>query len=101
MKVYLAGPMSGITDFNYPAFHDAAEGLTLAGYEPVSPAGDLIDNWEWSDYMRRSLALMLTADEVALMDGWSESRGARIERDLAVNLRMPTRPLSDYLDGTR
>lgn len=38
MRLYLAGPMSGIKGFNFPAFHAAAKVLRAAGYIIVSPA---------------------------------------------------------------
>ena len=37
-RVYLAGPMTGYPDYNYPAFHCAAEQYRAAGFDVVSPA---------------------------------------------------------------
>lgn len=38
MRVYLSGPMSGIADNNFPAFHEHAAQLRAQGFYVVSPA---------------------------------------------------------------
>lgn len=88
-RLYIAGPMTGRPNFNYPAFHAAAVELRAAGYEVENPAEPgQIDGWKWADYMRRSLTQMLTCDGVALLPGWSGSRGAVKEVELAQTLGM-------------
>lgn len=50
-------------------------------------SGGVTRPWEW--YMRRTLQMMLDCDEIVLLPGWRDSKGARIERDLAEKLGMP------------
>jgi hypothetical protein len=38
IRVYVAGPMTGIKDFNYPAFNAVAASLREAGYLIENPA---------------------------------------------------------------
>ena len=38
MKLYLAGPMTGIKDLNFPAFHAEASRLRALGHIVVNPA---------------------------------------------------------------
>lgn len=100
MRLYIAGPMTGREDFNYPAFYAAARDLTRAGFDVLNPAFDEkvpgSRPWEW--YMRRALSMVLDSDGVALLDGWEMSRGATFEHLTARTLDMPCRPLQVWLD---
>lgn len=37
-RIYISGPMTGLPDFNFPAFHDAAARLRERGHEVANPA---------------------------------------------------------------
>ncbi|MBQ1761926.1 MAG: DUF4406 domain-containing protein [Aquincola sp.] len=79
-RIYLSGPMTGLPEMNYPAFHAEAARLRALGYDVVSPAeGGELPTYE--AYMRRGMLQMLTCDTVALLPGWLNSRGAVAERD--------------------
>lgn len=88
--VYIAGPMTGIEDFNYPLFNQVAAQLRERGYVVHNPAendgGSSGKPWEF--YMRLALRSMLECDQVCLLPGWESSRGARIEESLARDLGM-------------
>ena len=94
MKVYIAGPMSGLPDFNYPAFFRAAEALTKCGHVPINPARTegREDCKTWLDYMRAALRDVADADGIALLPGWQDSRGAALEQHLGVSLGLDVRP---------
>lgn len=92
--LYVAGPMSGYPDFNIPAFRAAEQQLRCAGYRVLSPADvsqqtDLTTPSPWDWYMRRALGLLLQADGVALLTGWTGSKGAKLEHHVARTLGMP------------
>lgn len=97
-KIYVAGPMRGVPQFNFPAFINAAKVLRAKGYEVFSPAErDLHAGFDYRDTtgsdedMRRqnfSLREALGddlewisqhADAVALLPGWERSTGANAE----------------------
>jgi hypothetical protein len=81
VKVYISGPMTGIEDFNYPAFHKAAALWRLMGAEVLNPAdnfGGAVD-LAYHKFMRADLEMLLQADAIALLPGWENSRGARYE----------------------
>lgn len=112
MKLYIAGPMTGIPHHNYPLFNEVEKELVRVGYTALNPArvdeahSQMEPNclvckgsthgWDW--YMRKTIAIMCTADGLALLPNWQESRGARIERDLAHTLKMPTLMWFDWIN---
>ena len=93
MRIYIAGPMTGIKDMNFPAFHAAAAELRALGHEVVNPAELNPDpGTPWAQCMRVDIAQLVTCDAVVLLPGWEKSKGALIERDLARRLGMPVHP---------
>ena len=105
MKIYLAGPMRGIPNFNFPAFHHAAEILRLGGHEVFSPAehdiktngpeignnptgSEEIATKKCGFSIREALGadtawICAHAECVALLPGWENSKGANAEKALA------------------
>jgi len=85
--LYIAGPMTGLPDFNYPAFFDAARRLRAAGYDVENPAENKPEGTaSWLAYMQMSLVQISRVDGLALLPGWLDSKGARIEARLADEL---------------
>lgn len=99
-RIYIAGPMTGLPEFNYPAFNTAAERLRGLGYEVENPAENPEPHCgSWLGYMRMALRQLALCDGVALLPGWQSSRGARIEHQLATQLGLIVVPASAIQHG--
>lgn len=89
MRVYLAGKMTGLPDLNFPLFHSEAARLRALGYDVVNPAEINVDPAAgWGECMRRDIPELLTCKAIALLDGWENSKGARLEWYIAEALDM-------------
>ena len=86
--LYIAGPMTGLPEFNYPAFRAEATRLRALGFEVQDPS-DNPEQKDWQGYLRVALTQMLTCDAVARLPGWEGSRGARLEVYVAEAIDMP------------
>ena len=95
MRVYLAGPMTGLPGHNFAAFEHWAKQLRLAGYDVVSPrelSGQTLEEalaTPWEEHLRRDLRALLDCEAVVVLDGWARSRGALLEVETALRLGMP------------
>lgn len=88
-RIYLSGPMTGIVDFNFPAFNAEAKRLRGLGYAVVNPVDVNPDpDTPWHECMRNDLRELLTCDTLALLPGWTESKGAHLEMHVAHRVGM-------------
>lgn len=105
---YLAGPMSGVPQFNVPLFDAVTAELREQGFTVTSPAeldseavrneamaydgdpsiialqergGFKIAGETWGEILARDVQLIADTDiaGIALLPGWNNSRGARLE----------------------
>lgn len=93
MKVYLAGPMRGHKNLNFPAFHFYAAQLRAEGHEVFSPAEKGLEKHAKANQdtlaFRRAVFLLDTewicnhAEAIAMMPHWARSAGAFAEWALA------------------
>ncbi|KAA0547787.1 DUF4406 domain-containing protein [Citrobacter braakii] len=86
-KIYIAGPMTGLPDFNRPAFKAAALDLSLQGNAVLNPA-TLPDGLSQAEYMDICVAMIRCADAIYLLQNWEQSLGARAEIALARKLEL-------------
>lgn len=105
MLIYVAGPMRGIELFNFPAFdeaerlgkslgHDIISPATLdreAGFKPEMADPDNFDTAgdakvEATTTIIRDVVAICQCDAIALLPGWKESLGVKVEFALATFL---------------
>ncbi|MGI4841077.1 MAG: DUF4406 domain-containing protein [Janthinobacterium lividum] len=89
-RIYVCGPMTGLPEFNYPAFAAETARLRALGYEVVSPAEINPNGGTWQECMKKDIAQLMTCELLVWLPGWSNSRGARIETSLARELEINT-----------
>ena len=98
MKLYVAGPMSGIPHLNHPEFDRITALLRNLGHEVFSPAEK---DREWgqdevaaregrnslvmTDVLRWDLKTILECDGIVLLPNWRRSEGSRLEVIVAVS----------------
>lgn len=82
-RYYIAGPMTGYTNFNREAFNDVCEDLYKQGHTVLNPAV-LPDGLTQAQYMDICLAMLRCVTHVMMLKGWQGSQGAKIEHSLAI-----------------
>jgi len=101
--VYIAGPMRGIAEFNFPAFDDAATRWRRQGFAVISPAEHDQDGgfhfaqatgnedltalgFDLTAALMWDLEQVAASDGLILLKGWPKSSGAKAEVALAAAL---------------
>ena len=88
LLIYIAGPMTGIPEYNRPAFNAAAKSLKERGATVINPAtnfgGD--QTLTHAQYMRYSIHQLLVVDAVYMLNNWEFSEGAVCEHTIAKSL---------------
>lgn len=77
MKAYIAGKISGDSTYR-EKFKTAERALSNQGFVVLNPA-DLPEGMNPADYMRICFAMMESADIVAFLPDYEQSRGAQLE----------------------
>ena len=83
MIIFISGAMSGLPDYNRPAFHAMADKLKANGHVVLNPA-TLPDGLTHRDYLHICLAMIDVCDKVVFLNGWEKSKGSRMERMYAM-----------------
>ncbi len=101
-RLYVIGPVTGRPDDNFEAFGAASDKLLEAGCHPCIPHEFVPKGAAWPDAMRDSIHALTghrpAFDGVAMLDGWEQSRGARLERQVAEACGIPCKTVNEWLE---
>lgn len=87
-RIYLSGPITGLPDLKFAAFHAMTTNLRAGGHTVTNPAEINPDGGTLNDCMRRDIAALMDCDTVDTLPGWEHSKGARLEVLIADRLGM-------------
>ncbi len=89
-QIYLSGPMTGLPEHNYPAFHEAekivADRFPDATIENPARNFDGKTGLPRDTYLREDLRNLAKCDGIVMLEDWTKSAGARMEFLIACEL---------------
>lgn len=106
-KIYIAGPMSGIPEFNFPKFFAKEQELKDDGWLVFNPANKsneeavtkhtsfntgnsvalVSDGWSFKEAYKWDTDKVIEADAIYMLKGWEASPGARGEHSVAMAMK--------------
>lgn len=82
--------MTGLPQYNYPAFMWHEKRLIMYGFKVINPAKLNTAGDAWEKCLRNDLFhIVRKCDGMAVLRNWRHSRGARLEVSVAIQLGMP------------
>lgn len=99
-RIYISGPISGHEQAERQKyFNDVRAGLAQAGYEGVNPFDLHPLDASWENAMKADLQELCRCDSILMLPGWEESRGAKLEMRVALELGLRIYFLGDPIPG--
>ena len=89
MRIYISGQITGLEIEKAKAyFKQSEEIIRNAGHIPVNPMEVLPfhPDLTWHDYMAEDIKALLYCDAIYMLENWRNSKGAKIEHEIAVGL---------------
>ena len=102
MKVFISGPMTGLPEFNFPAFNECARILKefgLAVHNPAEASESFGTDKAHEFYMRMAIEGLVTCDAMVQLPGWLGSKGAKIEALVAKSMGVKAYQWQGYVLG--
>jgi hypothetical protein len=86
---YVAGKVTGLPEDQVKSkFNVITAQLNSMGYHVEKPVAVGDNSHTWNEAIRNDIKKMLECDEVHMLPDWQDSKGALLERDIALRLGM-------------
>lgn len=89
MRVYISGKITGLDIKVAEGYFEQVENqLKNAGHVPVNPCKILPwhPDYTWEEYMLADIKMIFGCNAMIMLENWSDSRGAKIEHAIAMQL---------------
>ena len=97
-RIYVSGPMTGMPELNFPLFNRCAAQLRHRGFAVVNPAEITIGaDARWDVCLRADIRELVGCSALAMLPGWEQSKGARLEHHIGVELGLTILPFEDWI----
>lgn len=93
MKIYIAGKMTGVKNYNFDKFNKIENKLCRLGHEIINPAkisikiseitGKKLDAIPRKLFIKTDIYELLECDAIFMLKSWIFSKGARLEHRIA------------------
>ena len=103
MKVYISGKITSYDiEVAESKFNESEEFLRLKGFTPVNPfkLSETHPDKTWKDYMIDDIRGLFDCDAIYLHSDWGQSKGARIEYQIAKELNLKVMFAGEFLNWT-
>lgn len=81
MKIYIAGKITGNDDYK-KQFQEAELKLKAEGHQVINPTWKPL-GLTYKQYIDMGLMELSQCDAICLLDGWEQSKGAKLEKQYA------------------
>ena len=84
MKIYIAGKVTGENLGKVFVKFNVTEAILIKrGHEVINPMRITSQRWSWEQCMKACINQLITCNAIYMLKDWNDSRGAKIEHELA------------------